>query len=545
MISRTRPTIERNDYPPTGQLVDRDRRIADLTRQRDRLRSLTWPASRMMTLVLGTALVLVTLLSLAAPPRRTGDAHQYLVMALQLSQLRPPSLSAAEESHYQAWFISEPASSGFPDGARAIRQPALVREGRQEFSHFWLYPLIATPAVLLTNALAVHPLSAFVITNALLFGASLWAAARAFNPLAAWVILASPLIWFVGRAQVEIFTVSLLALSMAATMRRRWGWAAIALAMASTQNAPIAAAVPVVWLAAVVDWICKRRTAGLSLAPEPAIARRALLFAAAAVGISLLHPVYYLWRLGVFTPQQLNGGIADEFPSLDRFLAPILDPDIGFLAWLPLAAALVVIGVVRALRSNRESDDNAYPRLPLVCGLVIACWFLFVFAQTTNVNSGGTVHVSRYALWLIPLALPVIDIATRPLLSYTPGVSLTAAMLVFAVYLGYFHPDQPERYVEHSPQATWLLSRFPSLYRPLPEVFVERTLHIDGGPNVSAADTACRLILLVKARPEQPCALTDKEKNLIAALLAEDATAVWIRRGSEGASSVLPAIRQP
>jgi hypothetical protein len=498
-----------------------------------------------MTLALGIALVLVTLLSLAAPPRRTGDAHQYLVMGLQLSQKRPPSLSATEESHYRSWFAAQPSSSGFPDGARAIRQPALVREGRLEFSHFWLYPLIASPAILLTNSLAVHPLSAFVIANALFFGAALWAAARAFNPLAAWVILASPLIWFIGRAQVEVFTVSLLTLSMAAAARRRWGWAAIALAVASTQNAPIAAAVPVMWLAAVFDWVCMRRMVGLSLAPEPAIARRALFYAIAAVGISLVHPVYYLWRLGVLTPQQLNGGIADELPSLDRFLAPTLDPDIGFLAWLPLAAVLVVIGVVRALRSSRESDDNANSRLPLVCGLVIACWFLFVFAQTTNVNSGGTVHVSRYVLWLIPLALPAIDITTRPLLSYAPGLSLFAAMFVFAVYLGYFQPDQPERYVEHSPQATWLLTRFPTLYHPLPEVFVERTLHIDGGPNVSAADPACRLILLVKARPEQPCALTDEEKNLTAALLAEDATAAWIRRGHDGASSVLPAIQQP
>jgi hypothetical protein len=541
VISSPRPTSEQDGYFPAGPLLDRGRHFANLTRQSKRPCSRSRTASRNTVLAMGTALVLVTLLSLAAAPRRTGDAHQYLVMGVQLSQLRAPSLAAAEAARYQSWFASQPAPSGFPDGARAIRQPALVREGRQEFSHFWLYPLLGAPAIVLTNALAMHSLSAFILTNALLLGAALWAAARAFNPLAAWVVLASPLVWFIGRAQVEVFTVSLLTLSMAAAARRHWGWAAIALAIASTQNAPIAAAVPLVCLPVSVDWIHQRRLAGLSIAPNLPVARRALLFAVAAAGISLLHPAYYLWRLGVFTPQQLNGGISDEVPSLARYLAPILDPDIGLMAWLPLVAALVAIGVVSALRSNRD----AHSLLPLICGLAIACWFLFVFAQTTNINSGGTIHVSRYVLWLTPLALPAIDVATRPLHSQTPGLSLIAAMCVFAVYLGYFHPDQPERYVEHSPQAVWLMKHAPALYHPLPEVFVERTLHIDGGPSASAADPACRLILLVATQPDQPCVLTDDEKSRAAARFAEDATAVWIRRGGDGANSVLPAARQP
>jgi hypothetical protein len=495
----------------------------------------------MSTLALGATLALILILALAATPRRTGDSHQYLVMGLQLSQLRAPSPTSEEEARYRSWFAVQPESSGFPDGARAIRQPALVREGRQEFSHFWLYPLIVAPALNLTNALAMHPLSAFVLANGLLLATALWAASRVFNPLAAFVLLASPLIWFVGRAQVEVFTVSLLTLSIAAAARHRWGWAAIALAVASTQNAPIAAAVPLMWLAAAIQWICQRRLAGLSWMPVPSVARRAILYAIVAAGISLLHPAYFLWRLGVFTPQQLNGGIANEFPSLARYLVTILDPDIGFLAWLPLVAVLVVTGIVCAFRTNQA----AISQLPLICGLVIACWFLFVFAQTTNVNSGGTVHVSRYVLWLIPLALPAIDFATRPLLSRAPGLSLIAVLCVFAVYLWYFQPDQPERYVEHSSQATWLMTHAPALYHPLPEVFVERTLHIDGGPNASASDPACRLILLVAAHPEQPCTLTEDEDFSAAALLADDATAVWIRRGGDGASAVLPAIRQP
>ena len=48
------------------------------------------------------AFVLTVALSLSAIHRRTGDAHQYVAMALQLSQLHPPSLSPDNDDR-QLW----------------------------------------------------------------------------------------------------------------------------------------------------------------------------------------------------------------------------------------------------------------------------------------------------------------------------------------------------------------------------------------------------------------------------------------------------------
>lgn len=523
-------------------MPERGRGWRSATSSRPRGGSFFWPQTmrQVASICLMAAVILVLSLSLLMAPRRTGDAHQYLVMAMQLAQLRPPSLAPSEEEAYRDWFTAQPGAYGFPDGARALRQPALIAKERQEFSHFWFYPLLATPTLKITEVLGGHPLAAFAVTNALLLAAALWVAARAFNPLAALLVLASPLPWFVGRAQVEVFTLSMLTLVMAAAARRRWGWVGIALAVAATQNAPIALALPLVWAAAGIDWCIDRRRSGLPLTPERAVAVRVTLFAMAALGIAMLHPAYYLWRLGVLTPQQLNGGIAQELPSLARYLAPILDPDIGFLFWLPLTAILAIAGTVRAVRSQRDVQSL----LPLALGLAIGIWFLFVFAQTTNVNSGGTVHVSRYVLWLIPLLLPALDAATRPLLTWVPAPALLTACCALALYLVVFWPDQPERYVEHSPQATWLMTHALDFYRPLPEVFVERTLHVDGGPGASAADPGCRLVLVVAAAPEQPCALTKEEQFTAGEQFTRKATAVWIRRGENGTSAVQTAIRR-
>jgi hypothetical protein len=150
--------------------------------------------------------------------------------------------------------------------------------------------------------------------------------------------------------------------------------------------------------------------------------------------------------------------------------------------------------------------------------------------------------VSRYALWLIPLTLPAVSISSRYLDARLPSIMLIGGLALFAAYLSYFHPDQPERYVEHSPQAVWLMSYAPSAYRPIPEVFVERTLHIDGGPIVSAADPGCHLLLVVATRPEQPCTLSKTERAGLQARFATGDVAAWVRRGSQGASSVTTAI---
>jgi hypothetical protein len=499
-------------------------------------------SDNLVPIALCLAFALTVMLALSAMPRRGGDAHQYLAMALQLSQLRPPSLSPEEASAYRTWLEAQPPESGFPDGARAIRQPTLIRGGRQEFSHFWIYPLLAAPTTAVATAVAAHPLAAFTTTNAVLLGAALWVTARTFGSIPALFVIGSPLVWFLARAQVEVFTVALLCLAMSAAARGRWGWAAAAVAMASTQNAPIGATIPVFWGAAIAEWIADRRLSHRSLLSGWAELRPATGFALGATGVALLHPAYYLLRLGVVTPQELNGGIAGVWPTADRYLAPLIDSEIGFVAWMPVTALLTLTGLVLLARTVRHADgENRRLALTALCAAAMGVWFLFVFSQTTNVNSGGTIHVSRYALWLIPLTLPAIAASSRFIDARAPGMMLFGSLVLFAAYLSYFHPDQGERYVEHSPQAAWLMTHVPAAYRPLPEVFVERELHIDGGARVSAADPNCRLVLVVAAHPEQPCTLTAFERTSLQEKVAGGDAAVWVRRGAQGGSRVTTA----
>jgi hypothetical protein len=291
--------------------------------------------------------------------------------------------------------------------------------------------------------------------------------------------------------------------------------------------------------------------------------RRALVFGGASLAISLLHPAYYLWRLGVVTPQQLNGGIQPGIPTWGRYLAALTDPDIGLLWWVPVTVLLAFVGALALARSclrrdfkDQDEASSVRPSPPTqqspptdhqlaaacLVALVMAAWFLFVFSQTTNVNSGGTVFMSRYGLWLLPLSLPAVASGTRRLDGRMPGLATVGALALLSVYLFLFRPDQPERYVDHSSQAASLMTHLPALYHPLPEIFVERTLHIDGGPRLSAADPACRLIFLLATAPDQPCPLMTPELTAAQAQFGRGVTAVWIRRAAAGPGGVTAAL---
>ncbi len=51
----------------------------------------------------------------------------------------------------------------------------------------------------------------------------------------------------------------------------------------------------------------------------------------ASTALALVHPLYYLYYLGVLTPQVLNQGAAFHIPTLTEFGAPLVDLNIGLL----------------------------------------------------------------------------------------------------------------------------------------------------------------------------------------------------------------------
>ena len=428
------------------------------------------PCSRRIA-CLTTALLAGFYLSLVADsrPRRVGDGHEYLAMARQMSTGRPPALSAADLVRVSSEM--ERLGSGWSVDLAA---PHLTgSDGRQDFPHFWLYSAFVAPIVAVFALSGLHWNHAFTVFNIALLTTAACVALRRVRPAATPMLVAGPIVWWLDKASVEVFTFGLLAI--AASLWSTAPCAAVVLLGVLTAQNPAFG----LTLVAVGVWATGRA--------RPPDRRRIVLALAVAAAIGVLHPLYYFWHLR--RPSPLASSLVLEWPGITAVLTPLLDPLAGVAWCFPGLVALV------ALVSACEIRDRRIVPLMALAGLVGA--LLVVFALSSNVNHGGTPGPSRYGIWLAPLVLTLF--AHRPDGTppcrhgrYLPLVAMLS--LPHAVWM--FHPKLPENSEAPTRVGNWFVERTPALYNPLPEVFAERFGGNDGDPLVPTASARCEKVLL-------------------------------------------------
>ena len=385
-----------------------------------------------------------------SPRRITGDGAEYLLVSERLAAGHGPSIPF-EAARRAGVYVPELAT-----GADEQLPP-----------HFPLFSLSVVPVLAVTTWLGSSPVLAFGITNAILLWIGLVITRRRFGNLAAGFIALSPVIWWVDKPQVEVFTFSWILLGCA--LLRTPGWAACCFAVASTQNPPIG--VLTLLLAADAAW--SRR-----------VERGDVWKWAVAFAIIALHPLFYVMELGRLTPLVASADL--RLPAWRTLVTPLIDLNIGLVVHAPIVAVLIAYGIWTCLRSPAHRKNAI---------MVLATYavFLFAFAQAPNVNSGGTPGLSRYALWLVPpsvLLIAGLELPGWRRTALAVLVGLSAAWNVAA-----FFPAVPEAYLDPTRLAMSVWTRYPSFENPLPEIFAERLRHRDG-VNTLAATPDCSKILI-------------------------------------------------
>jgi hypothetical protein len=430
-------------------------------------------------LVLAFGLLLAALLA-TSPPQRVGDAREYLAMGMNLARLQSPALSPADRIRIETR-LDEADFRGLPLEFPQLRDA----QGRQDFFHFWFYSALAVPGLWLTDLAGLHPNDAFTLLNLALFFTALWIASRRMAWWFTAAVFCSPVLWWLDKSHTEAFTSSLLAIAFALLRDAPW-WSMVCLGAAATQNPPVAALLVAAGAAAPL----LRRGAW----------RDARFWTGAAAGsaIALLHPAYYEWRWGLPTPQLLQGTSA-RIPTLQEFGAVLWDPNIGVLFHAPLLVVTFVgAGMAVAVLARRRLADAEIWLAAAGAGI-----FLLAFAQTTNFNNGATPGMSRYAVWLIPLTIPIFQRAAEVPARVRRGfILLSLASSLWSVAA--FRPQLPENYCTPTRLASALWSRWPALDNPLPEIFVER---LTGGELglAPAATPDCAKVLLIGGQWPVPC----------------------------------------
>ncbi len=449
------------------------------------------PASALLPhLLIGLALLAGALALARLPAARMGDGSEYYAMYCAWDAATRPWLGEAGRLAYQRLLDSGQVAGLVPLDWFRHSFPALQLGAGADFNHFWFYSLLAVlcakAAALFGLALAPH--AAFLVLHALLLWLTLSLAWRLHGGAgllaAALMTLCSPVLWFVDKVHTELMTVCLVLSAVMLLRARHCLAAALLLALAATQNPSFA-------LIALLP-LGHRAIAGRARPYRPA---EVALVVATVLALAL-HPAYYLMRYGVPTPQLLAGGAALG-GNLSTFYIWLLDPDLGLLPNWPLGLAALLLAV-----PARRWPGAAAPAGPL--WRAFPAWALLVNAyahsSTSNLNSGATPGLARYALWYLPLAFPLL----LWLLRRCPWPSRRALLLaplllaVSAWSVWRYQPLGAEHYTEPSDFSRFVQQHLAQLYDPPAEVFYER--YADGGESttyLAVLGPDCRKVLLV------------------------------------------------
>jgi hypothetical protein len=424
--------------------------------------------------------LLLAALAVGATPKVVGDGGEYFVYAVAMARGHLPPLSP--DHLREARLVLVEAASRF-ESWDPVRGIVANPSGNGDFVHFWFYSAIAAPGAFLARLVHISPVWSFVLVNVALLTLAWRLSAARFGWAVSLMVCGGPILWWVDKVHTEAFTFSLLTIATASLAPRPW-LSLVALGAAATQNPPVAAL--------LVPFVL----AGLWTRRDRRDRRATLIGLACGVMLASLHPVYYVIAHG--HPSLIATASRGILPNLSEFGVVLWDTNLGLVFAHPLfVLALVGSAVAIVVRRPRALLDA---ELAAVAAAVP--FLLLAFSQTTNFQHGGTPGISRYALWLLPLALRPFELArtvTRAS-AWTDGL----AALSFAVCLVAYHPSVAEAAYRPSYATRWLWPEAPDRFRPIPEVFSETVRGDDGGIYVPVALPGCEKVLLQAGSHHRP-----------------------------------------
>lgn len=358
-------------------------------------------------LLIWSAPILVIFLAAITKHQRVGDGMEYIAMFYAWKDTLRPYLTNAVAIPYDALYHSGAITDMLPFKWVQDAFPAYRLGVTQDVNHFWFYSAVAA---LFSKVIGFKdPTYSFAAFHAFLAFLTVWVGKRIFGLAGALtafcLIFLSPMLWFVNKIHTEFFTVTLCMIAVFGLIGNRFTWSLLALATASTQNpsfAIVAVAVGLVW------WL---------KFPQPS--RSDILLAVFSGIITCLHPLYYFFRFGALTPQLMGYGAKFSAANLLNSYVWFIDPDIGlFPNWKASILIIAIAWIAMKNGARLRGDKTAY----VLMGILFA---VNVLAQsaTVNINSGGTRDIARYALWYLPLFVPLVLMLAEKFVTQTPHKS--------------------------------------------------------------------------------------------------------------------------
>lgn len=404
------------------------------------------------------------------PPRPYGDGLEYNYVAESLLRHGTPEVLDADIEAAQAKLAAQSGIRDFPPPRTGL---FMTDDGHRYSYHFWLYPLLATPAKAVLAALHGEAFKAFGIMNALLYIAMLWVV-YLFSPNvkrlpATALALFSPTVPYIVWPHPETYSAALATIAIVFHLRKAPARAALFSSLASCQNPPIAFFTLCVGLGALrdaADRFRKTRT--------PAAALPLLRTALCSLPV-LAAPLFYYRHFGTFNLIHKVGAADFSLISLHKLHSYFFDINQGAVLYSGLLLFVFLFGLAR----NLLHRDFRHLDLALSV-LVLAILSL----PAPNWNCGLSVAI-RYFAWCYPfLAFYVLYAVPfrRPRLWH----ALLAANMALLFFVNNAFAGKMNN-LHHTNLAEKILAYCPYLYNPEHDIFAERVTHAEGRPSYPVA----------------------------------------------------------
>jgi hypothetical protein len=424
-------------------------------------------------------------LSLAIRERPTAhaDSAEYLLTAESLFNHGTPNVHPADLLSFGRIAVRHPLEGDF---GHPLSHYLSAPDRRLYGVHFWAYSALVLPVKLVLRIAGGNEFKAFQVTNVLFALAALThvllfsGLSRGARWLLATLLVASPFLPFLLWPHPEVVTGALVTSSLVFRHDGRRVAAVLAMALASLQAAPLALGAALFW--AEGAWAARR------LGREPRV--RSVGRLTLALAPALLPTLFALVAFGHPSPLVLAGAYDPRRLSVFRALELLVDPNLGLLPYVPLTLVLaLVLALVRLARRQAESEERPSQ------AWLLAAIALVALASTGAANwNHGTVGPSRYGLWLLPFLFVLlaegVEGASGRFRRIVLPLAVLAALTQATIAAARGGIQAPEDYTRHSLVARWVLERWPALYNPTTEIFIERTEGQEINPDQALTEPA-------------------------------------------------------
>jgi len=383
-------------------------------------------------------MVLLCLWSVIHKPKLYGDGHEYLMMSISFVNHLTPNQIESDIWDWKA--VLDKNNLGKPSSYSGYFEDL---KGNWYSYHFWFYSLICAPVFIFLKLLDINELKMFQLTNVIIMGFAIYniIKSKINRKSKTWMMvgLINPIWLYVPWSHPEVFTFSLLLISLVKWVEKKPALAALFSAIASWQNPGAAIFTAFISIKAVIEVCSKRRIT------------RSFIFTGLSASLVLFPFVWYWLHYHAFS---LIGETYTGNVSLEKTASLFLDPNFGMVWYIPVA--MIFLGY-RLFKRDRKAI--------LAVGLLL--FTALICSVQLNWNSGST-WINRYAVWMIPFVIYGTLQASR---RWAWGVAIVQACILI-LCLSYYNYS----YTKFTPFAKAVISITPGIYNPPYEVFIERSI---------------------------------------------------------------------